>query len=60
MGKIMGDAKPGNFIFGLAALGVGIYFFQPATWSDWTVIALYFYAGSQIVGHWGWWRDLSP
>jgi hypothetical protein len=60
MGKIMGDAKPASFILGLAALGAGIYFYPPGGWSDWAAIALFFYAGSQIVGHWGWWRDLSP
>ncbi|MFB6240606.1 MAG: hypothetical protein ABEJ46_03435 [Gemmatimonadota bacterium] len=49
-----------SFILGLAALGAGFYFYPPGGWSDWAAIALFFYAGSQIVGHWGWWRDLSP
>lgn len=60
MGKIMGDAQPGPFLLGLAAVGAGIYLLGPGGWPDWTAIALFTGGGAFAGRNWGWWRDLSP
>lgn len=60
MGKILGEASPGSFAFGLVALGVGILLIDPAGWADWTAVGLFVFGGGQLLGNWGWWRDLSP
>jgi len=60
MGKIMGDAQPGTFVVGLAAVGAGIYMLDPGGWADWTAMGLFVVGGAQAGRHWGWWRDLSP
>lgn len=56
----MGDAKPGSFVSGLVALGVGVLLVEPAGWGGWGGLALAAFGGGLIMAHWGWWRDLSP
>lgn len=60
MGKILGDAQPGNFVLGVAAVGAGLFLMTPDGWVDWTGIGLFVAGGAQAGRHWGWWRDLSP
>lgn len=60
MGKIMGNAQPGPFLLGLAAVGAGVYLIEPAGWPDWAAIALFAGGGAFAGRNWGWWRDLSP
>lgn len=60
MGKIMGEAQPGSFVFGLVALGVGVLLLEPAGWAQWSGLGLAAVGGGLVMGHWGWWRDLSP
>lgn len=60
MGKILGDAQPGVFVLGLAAIGAGFFLTAPDGWVEWSAVGL-FVAGGALAGrHWGWWRDLSP
>lgn len=60
MGRILGDAQPGNFAFGLVAVGAGVWLIGPVGWADWAAVALFVGGGAQAGRHWGWWRDLSP
>lgn len=60
MGKIMGDAKPGSFVFGLVVIGVAILLVEPAGWAHWAGLGLAAFGGGLVLAHWGWWRDLSP